>query len=102
MLVTLAIKQGRNAVLYFLFAVCQRSIFVLPFGKRVQRYGNFLNWQNISASFFKKNDKKEEIGQKMRKKWTKRNEKRRGKGGKTGRRGDKKAATKSRHTEQRR
>lgn len=69
---------------------CSQSVkdlfFVLPFGKRVQRYGNFPNWQNISASFFKKNDKKGEIGQKMRKKREKSKEKSKEKGGKTRRR----------------
>ena len=32
--------------------------------KRVQRYGKFLNWQNIWGSFFEKRGKKGEIGQK--------------------------------------
>ena len=41
----------------FLFAVCQRSIFVPPFGKRVQRYDLFQYWQNVSATFLKKNEK---------------------------------------------
>jgi hypothetical protein len=34
------------------------------FGKRVQRYDLFLNWQNNSTIFFKKNEKKDKMGQK--------------------------------------
>ena len=34
------------------------------FGKRVQRYDLFLNWQSNSSFFFKKNKKNEQIGQK--------------------------------------
>jgi hypothetical protein len=30
----------------------------------VQRYGLFLNWQNNSTIFFKKNEKKDKMGQK--------------------------------------
>ena len=42
------------------------KISFLPpsFGKRVQRYDLFPNWQNNSLFFFKKNKKNEQIGQK--------------------------------------
>jgi hypothetical protein len=30
----------------------------------VQRYDLFANWQNLSRTFFRKNEKKEQIGQK--------------------------------------
>ena len=36
----------------------------LLFGKRVQRYGLFLNWQNNSPTFFRKIEKKDKMGQK--------------------------------------
>jgi hypothetical protein len=40
----------------------------------VQRYGLFLNWQNNSTIFFKKNEKKDKMGQKegrFEEKWEK-------------------------------
>ena len=43
----------------------------LLFGKRVQRYGLFPNWQNLSATFFQEFAKKEDLGQNNRTNWGK-------------------------------
>ena len=52
-------------VLYFCSQSVKDRVSCPPvFGKRVQRYGLFLNWQNNSTIFFKKNEKKDKMGQK--------------------------------------
>ena len=75
MLVRLYIYTYKRAACLVLFAVCQRSSSkALRFGKRVQRYDLFPNWQNNSPIFFKKIEKKDKMGQKegrFEEKWEK-------------------------------
>ena len=61
-------------VLYFCSQSVKDLIFAPSFGKRVQRYDLFPNWQNNSTIFFKKNEKKDKMGQKegrFEEKWEK-------------------------------
>ena len=58
-------------VLYFCSQSVKDLIFAPSFGKRVQRYDLFPNWQNLSATFFQEIAKKTAFGQNNRTNWGK-------------------------------
>ena len=54
----------RAACLYTVRSLSKIEFRALLFGKRVQRYDLFTNWQNVSATFFQEFAKKTAFGQK--------------------------------------